>query len=216
MTTLSEHTYRIAVVSDIHADVEALSDALRLAQALGCADVVCAGDLVGYGAFPEETLALLDDRGVRCVRGNHDRWTLERRVEMGAVELSKQARDFIESLPTSLLIERHGTRVAVHHARPRSDMQGIDPDWVDAPTCRGLLAEVDADVLFVGHTHGAFALAVDDGLIANPGALLRAPVAPNPPRAPGTFGVLELPARAFRVFDSRTGAEVAVARRRLG
>ena len=70
-----------------------------------------------------------------------------------------------------------------------------------------------ADVLIVGHTHQAFALRFGDRLIANPGALLRdpAPGAGNPP-ATGTFGVLELPARTWRVYRASDGCEVEIVR----
>ena len=50
---------RIALFSDVHADLHALHDALSRIDALRCDLIVCAGDLVDYGLFPEETLELL-------------------------------------------------------------------------------------------------------------------------------------------------------------
>jgi predicted phosphodiesterase len=66
----------IAIISDVHADVHALRDALVQIERLGCSRIVCAGDLVDYGLFPEETIALMVERQIPCVRGNHDRWAL--------------------------------------------------------------------------------------------------------------------------------------------
>ena len=77
-------TYRLGVVSDVHGDVHALVDALRVIDAMGCDAIVCAGDCVDYGLFVEETLALLARRAIPTVRGNHDRWALDgdyRRVD---------------------------------------------------------------------------------------------------------------------------------------
>lgn len=162
---------QIAVISDVHADAHALSDALRLAEGMGCTEVVCTGDLVGYAVFPNETLELLERHDVPCVRGNYDRWTIDRRTDLGmAIDVSPSSRHFLESLPTSLVMERAGARIVLHHARPGDDMRGISADGMDASTCRGLLDLAEADVLLVGHTHVPFAIRVDDGLIANPGA----------------------------------------------
>jgi predicted phosphodiesterase len=101
-----------------------------------------------------------------------------------------------------------GVRIAVWHGRPGDDMRGIYTD--DMPDARAALDRAECDVLVVGHTHLAFALAVDRRLIVNPGPLLRTP----PPdtaevvilggRAKltpsyGSYGVLETGSRTFTV-----------------
>lgn len=47
----------IAVISDVHADVHSLDAALQQIRDLGCDQIVCAGDLVDFGLFPEETIS---------------------------------------------------------------------------------------------------------------------------------------------------------------
>ncbi len=64
---------KLATLSDVHADVHALRDALAQIDPLGIERIACCGDLIDYGLFVEETLVLLRDRGVACIRGNHDR-----------------------------------------------------------------------------------------------------------------------------------------------
>jgi len=60
----------IAVMSDIHANLEALQAVLRH---MGSADsIFCAGDIVGYGPNPNECCELVRSRGIKCVMGNHD------------------------------------------------------------------------------------------------------------------------------------------------
>jgi predicted phosphodiesterase len=66
----------IGIISDVHADVEALRAALGHMQRLGCRRIVCAGDMVDYGHFPEATVALMIERKIPCARGNHDRWAV--------------------------------------------------------------------------------------------------------------------------------------------
>jgi hypothetical protein len=58
----------MAIISDVHADAETLPDAPRAIEALGCDEVVCAGDVVGYGTEPDEVIALLRANGVHTVR----------------------------------------------------------------------------------------------------------------------------------------------------
>jgi putative phosphoesterase len=208
--------YRLAIVSDIHADLHALEDALRAIDAMRPDAIVCAGDLVDYGLFPDETLALLASRKIPCVRGNHDRWVVEAKGH-GGWDFTSASRKFLAALPLSWERVLEGVRVAVHHASPRRDMDGISPLEIDVAYARSLLDRAEADVLVVGHTHIAFRLELPGrGVIVNPAALLRAPAeaADNPP-ATGTFGILDLPSCAFTVHRAGDGAEVSILRRKL-
>jgi putative phosphoesterase len=207
--------YRLAVISDVHADVHALQDALTQIDRLGCDAIVCAGDLMDFGRFPEETLALLMARSLPCIRGNHDRWSTKDRAR--GRDLSRATVAFLADLPTRWETRIDGVRVAVHHGSPRGDMDGIYPEHTDLALAQMLLRKADCDVLIVGHTHRAFRLDVAGGRsILNPAALLRdpAPGAQNPP-ATGTFGVLDLPSREFHVYRASDAAAVPVPRRVL-
>ena len=199
--------------------MHALTDALAAIDRMACDAVVCAGDVVDFGLFPDETISMLTARRVPTVRGNHDRWaaTGERRSAWGA-DLSPASTRWLAGLPTSLQLAHEGVRVAVHHASPVADMAGVYPAQIEAHQARHLLKLADADVLVVGHTHMAFRLDVADaGVIVNPAALLRAPAdgADNPP-ATATFGILELPASRLTVHDVKDGAEKPVGSFKLG
>jgi 3',5'-cyclic AMP phosphodiesterase CpdA len=127
---------RLAILSDVHADVYALRDALLRIERLGCDAVVCAGDLVDYGPFPEETLALLMECNIPTIRGNHDRCAmLESRADR-TWSPSKRAITFLRRLPIAWSARIDGVRVAVHHARPGSDLNGIEPDVTEAAAGR--------------------------------------------------------------------------------
>src|SRR5205809_7784597 len=65
----------IALLSDVHANLEALEACLRHAQQSGADRFVFLGDLVGYGADPEPvvtTVRRLVERGAIAIKGNHD------------------------------------------------------------------------------------------------------------------------------------------------
>lgn len=66
---------RLAVISDVHGNVEALRAVLRAIRRDGIRKIVCLGDLVGFHAFPAEVVALIQAGGADCVAGNHDLMT---------------------------------------------------------------------------------------------------------------------------------------------
>jgi predicted phosphodiesterase len=212
---------RLAIFSDVHGDLQALEQAFEAASRLGCTRYVCAGDVVDYGLFPDETIALLAARGVPTIRGNHDRWALKGAGEAGGsswgADLSLPSRLWLRGLPERWSETVEGTNVVAAHARPGSDMHGIDPRQATADEVRAMLAAARADVLIVGHTHEAFELELAGwGKIVNPAALLRDPApGDDNPAATGTFGVLELPSGAFTVHRAADGAIVEPLRRKV-
>jgi putative phosphoesterase len=216
---------RLALLSDVHADLHALGDALALIDRLGCDAIVCAGDVVDFGLFPVETIELLALRKIPTVCGNHDAWALLDVPLIGGasswgdeVRQSRTSMAWLRGLPASWGATMEGVRVAVHHGSPLGgNMIGIDPTGLTRAEAIDLLDTADADVLIVGHTHRAFEVTVEGrGVILNPGALLRDPAegAENPP-ATGIFGVLELPSRAFTVHSVRKGGAGRLYRKTL-
>jgi putative phosphoesterase len=199
---------RLAIISDLHADVHALRAALAQIKRLGCHTVVCAGDVVDYGAYPDETISLLIDRKIPTIRGNHDRYAaLESRNDRTS-GLSNKAIRFLRRLPVSWNARIEDVRVAVHHGRPGNDVHGVYPDITQAGAT-ALLDAASCEVLVVGHTHVAFERYVSGGrLVCNPGALLRDPAQHAEVPAHGTFGVLELPSCTFSVHAAATGEVV--------
>lgn len=198
------------MLSDVHADLPMLQAALKEMARRGCDRIVCLGDVVDYGVFPEETIALLVAQGIPTIRGNHDRWAITGDALGSGWELSAQGRGFLTTLPSSWRATIDGLRVVAWHARPGSDMHGIPPSASDAEL-EALLEAENADVLLVGHTHVALARRVPRGLVANPGALLGEPLHDGLPQG-GTFGVLELPSMGFTAVNAADGLEVDVPR----
>jgi len=99
------------------------------------------------------------------------------------VELSRGALAWIAALPSSWSAELAGVRVAMWHARPGSDMEGIRADATGPALRRRLLDDARTDVLVVGHTHDAFELRAGKGRSL---------------RAIGRRRVLELPEKVHR------------------
>src|SRR3954467_13701654 len=72
MDSLRVGMSRVAVITDIHANLPALQAALGRIDELGGDAVYCGGDLVGYGPHPNEVCALMAEREIPTIYGNYD------------------------------------------------------------------------------------------------------------------------------------------------
>ncbi|MBC2732921.1 MAG: hypothetical protein HF981_01025 [Desulfobacteraceae bacterium] len=63
---------KLAVISDIHGDLEATQRAFEIIEKEGCEKTICLGDVLDEGADNESILNLLKQKNVICVRGNHE------------------------------------------------------------------------------------------------------------------------------------------------
>ena len=63
---------RIAVIADIHSNLEALHAVLEKIAGLSVDEIVCLGDIVGYNANPDECIDIMRRGKIDCVLGNHD------------------------------------------------------------------------------------------------------------------------------------------------
>jgi diadenosine tetraphosphatase ApaH/serine/threonine PP2A family protein phosphatase len=151
---------RIAVVSDVHGNRHAFEAVLDAIAGFDCTEVWCLGDLVGYGADPDDCVALAHKHCSVCLAGNHDLGVtgaipLEQ-FSRGAAIAAHWTRDTImpetlEFLKT-LQPQNLDQDVALYHASPR------DPIWeyVLSPLQAELCLDVQAKpVALIGHSHVA-------------------------------------------------------------
>ena len=201
---------RLAVITDVHADVHALRDALAQIDKLNVNLLICCGDLIDYGLFPEETLTLLQARNVIAIRGNHDRWAAKSGRDTSGWDLSAASVAYLESLPTGWRKLIDGERVVLAHARPGSDMIGIASD-ASTRELAEILDDAGADILIVGHTHMPFVRCLGDSrIVMNPDALLRDPAPGVEVPTPGTFAIVDVMTREVTVLCAKDGSRVNV------
>jgi putative phosphoesterase len=158
---------RLGIVSDVHGNAAGLRRALEL---LGSVDeVLCLGDVVEEYRFDNESVALLRDVGARCVLGNHDVNLLS---EHGARARSAEHVDqtlvaWLGSHPLQIEVDVNGKRMLMTHASPcPPHTQYVMPQ---SPEIRRI-ADVDADVVLIGHTHRQMVERVGRVLVVNPGS----------------------------------------------
>ena len=159
---------RIAVLSDIHANLPALDAVL---DALGEVDACWhLGDVMGYGPHPDEVVARLREIHAVGVRGNHDAAALggpevewfnpdaRRAIEWTERRISPATRAWLAGLPERLEIDE----MTLVHGSLR------DPIWeyvTTTPVARASLAALTTPYGLHGHTHVPIAWREDDGRV---------------------------------------------------
>ena len=157
---------RLGVLSDVHGDFASLREALAQLDRLSVGEMVCAGDLLDWGPSPGRCLELLQERGVPCVRGNHDFVDAGGGTFDPLVYVSGKALAFIDAMPPSWERTIAGVRIWVWHAGPGDVMRGIHAGR--GADVGAILLTASADDLVVGHTHVPMHLSSPKGAIVNP------------------------------------------------
>src|SRR4051812_38564236 len=125
---------KLGLISDIHGDPIALELAWSHLTLMGADRIVCAGDLVGYGPFPDRVVAFMAERKIDSVRGNHDRWALERGPggidEFGGGPIGPESLGYLAELPFHRIVCDLDRVAVIVHGSPRSDME-----FVSRPSC---------------------------------------------------------------------------------
>ncbi len=173
---------RVLLISDIHANLEALDSVLGNVR---YDEVFCLGDLVDYGPDPAECIDRVRRNGIVTVRGNHDN-AVALKVDCGCSyvykHLSVATREytwasigdddmaFLASLPPSVGKEVDGIKIMLTHGSPKSFFDYIFPD-TPAGRLEELTEGVSSEYLAVGHTHKPAILRMRGVTILNPGSV---------------------------------------------
>ncbi|MFL6527121.1 MAG: metallophosphoesterase family protein [Chthoniobacterales bacterium] len=161
---------RFAILSDLHANLEATEAVLADARELHCTHFICLGDIVGYNANPHECVEIVRALDCPVVKGNHDEqasldessrdfnamaeaainWTRDNlsdadKAWLNDLRLSRQVRDF----------------TIVHATLDTPEQWGYVFNTLDAATS---FTYQHTAVCFFGHTHVAGAFVRDDGV----------------------------------------------------
>jgi len=158
---------RFAIISDVHANLEALQATLGDITGQRVEQIVCLGDIVGYNAEPAACIGLLRQTGALCVAGNHDRAVAgqistdaftpfaERAIAWTRTRLGADDLDYLAELPLRASIS--DTLVAVHGAlHPDSGCEWVrlDSDELRQLSFDALRTHASAaHICAFGHTH---------------------------------------------------------------
>lgn len=173
---------KIGIITDIHSNSIALEKILRYFEKEGCEKIICCGDIIGIGPFPEETVQLV--RGIKdliAVRGNHEEYLLgelpdkyPNAEKLGEEEirhhrwqhgqLSSSSEDFLKNLPLRADIWIEGMKVtALHYEEKAAEASIKDPIRI--------FGDTDSDVILFGHDHRRAVCFKGERCFFNPGSL---------------------------------------------
>ena len=202
---------KLGLISDIHADHEALQRALALLEKKGAEKVVCMGDIVEKGKDGAKVVQTLYQNMVICVRGNHDDNAIRRFYEQDHDEedplLDPLTISSLEQLPTERTYHWDSTRIVISHIAPAGYTMAPTTDQIPKQLKR-ILRNYEADLLLLGHTHQPMKLAFGDMVMINPGS-----VSGTRERDSNTCGLLELPSMQMQIFSIESGAKIPFVQR---
>lgn len=171
---------RICIISDLHANIEALSALPRDYDELWVL-----GDLVNYGPDPAETIEFVRSYASTALRGNHDnavgfgadcrcsprfRAMAHATQEYSVSVLSAADKQYLRNLPTCACRQINRDVFFLCHATPSDLLYEYRPP--NSPLwAREEEASSGANVILAGHTHLPFSHTFRNRLVANPGSL---------------------------------------------
>jgi putative phosphoesterase len=180
---------KIAVLSDIHANIHALEAVWEDLKAKNPDAIYCLGDLVGYGAYPNEVISFIQDRGIPTVMGNYDEGVGFDLNDCGCVyrdpELSRLGalslawsqehthsdhKRYLQRLPMQIRLEDRHPHLLFVHGSPRKINEYLYEDRPRA-TFERIAKVAGCEILFFGHTHLPYSKRVASTLFVNTGSV---------------------------------------------
>jgi putative phosphoesterase len=176
---------KIALFSDIHANLPALEAFFKSIEAIKPDAVYCLGDLVGYNIWPNEVINEIRKRGIPTIAGNYDfgigrssddcgcAYKSDDEKANGAVSISftnslvnDDERKYLRTLPAHIKIEFQLTSVKLNvllvHGSPRKINEYLFEDRDEKSMLR-IMEQAGADIMCFGHTHKPYHRIMNDG-----------------------------------------------------
>ena len=161
---------KIAVISDIHANLTALKNILNDIKLQNCDKIFCLGDIAMAGPEPNQTIEFIrSQKDWVIIQGNTDKMLAECSQElientkkvfpvMGkALEddnkvVTDENREYLKNLSTQKELEIDGVKILLVHGSPRRNNEDILPN-LPIEQVEEMIANTDADLILCGHTH---------------------------------------------------------------
>jgi len=166
---------KLGLIADLHSNEPALKAVL---DTLSFADrILCAGDIVGYYTDPNNVISNLLEHDVTYIVGNHD-WYLDnppdkpnqllsQSIEFTRSVIIPSYRQLLADAPSQVQLEIDGIKMAMYHGSPWDSLEEyIYPDYPHFEK----FADVESDVIVLGHTHYPMIRRINGRLLINPGS----------------------------------------------
>lgn len=161
---------RIALFSDIHANLPAFEAFLADLDSLKPDAVYCLGDMIGYNIWPNEIIAEIRRRGIATLAGNHDQKTKGYAYEL----VSANNRAYLNTLPAHIRLENQlnndQLNIVLAHGSTRSINEYVLED-LDENYVLEMMDKAKADILCVGHSHLPYHRIIGNKQVINIGSV---------------------------------------------
>lgn len=183
---------RLALISDIHGNIEALKSVLEdiASRNIDDKNIYCVGDLVGYGPRPNEVIKMIKENNIQTILGNYDEAVgfylptcgcnidspdakIKSKNSLGwsILNTSEENKEFLRSIEEQISIEIVGYNILFTHGSPFS----IN-DYVfeyDVEKQEEIADGLDEDIIIFGHTHKPYCKEVNGKFFINTGSVGR-------------------------------------------
>jgi len=176
---------RIALFSDIHANLPALEAFFRDVDQRKPDALYCLGDLVGYNSWPNEVINTIRGRNIPTIAGNYDfgigrmsdecgcAYKTDKEKDMGKISISytnslvkPEERNYLRTLPAHIKVEyqlnEDKLNLLLVHGSPRRINEYLFEDREEKSLAR-IMADADADIMCFGHTHKPYHRVLNTG-----------------------------------------------------
>lgn len=181
---------KLGILTDIHNNLIALQTVVEYFAQQNCDKILCCGDIIGIGPYPEETVQYMRKlSNLIAVKGNHDKYLTdgmpeeypnEEQMDYGEMwhhrwehaRLSEESVAFLRALPERVELVVGGYKLAIMHYC--MDDEGKYVPYVPNPSDSDLermMAHVDSDIVLVGHDHSRTVREVNGKWYINVGSL---------------------------------------------
>ena len=166
---------KIALFSDIHANLPALEACLADIDSKKPDAIYCLGDLVGYNIWPNEVINIIRQRGIPTIAGNYDfgigrmsndcgcAYKTDDEKDMGKISISytnsivqEEERQYLRTLPAHIRVEfqlnEDKLNLLLVHGSPRKINEYLFEDRDEKSLLR-IMETAEADIMCFGHTH---------------------------------------------------------------
>lgn len=176
---------KIAVISDIHGNYDALVAVLKKAKKEHVEHLLILGDIVGYYYHPDKILELISEWSYDIIKGNHEKILEDLIANPGLAasillkygsghqealnKLTEEQLSFLRGLPETKSVQFDNISLLMCHGSPWSNDYYIYPDCE-----KEILSKCDSkehDFVLIGHSHYAFTIKTENSILINPGSV---------------------------------------------
>lgn len=180
---------KIAIISDIHGNLQAMQETLKDIRKRNVDKIICLGDIIAKGVHPKECISLVRENCDIVLQGNCDRHFSEEhnleefplqeqeRIKWNRSMIDKDDRDYLLSLPYSYEFYMSGSLVRLFHATPDKidkivlNVNSIQTKLEMFYPSKYTMSQTEADVVIYGHIHHPYMDKIYNKTIINVGSV---------------------------------------------